>query len=75
MLEKTLNEFGIYHYHQIAGLKKADIAEIDEALNFKGRIEISPNRVEFKSLEGMLTKIGMETEMKEKRFLDSRPVV
>lgn len=39
VLEKTLNEFGIYHYHQIAGLKKADIAEIDEALNFKGRIE------------------------------------
>ena len=43
--------------------------------NFRGRIEISPNRVEFKSLEGMLKKIGMETEMKEKRFLDSRPVV
>jgi len=39
VLEKTLNEFGIYHYRQIAGLKKADIAEIDEALNFKGRIE------------------------------------
>jgi len=43
--------------------------------NFKGRIEISPNRVEFMSLEGMLNKIGMETEMKEKRFLDSRPIV
>jgi phenylacetate-coenzyme A ligase PaaK-like adenylate-forming protein len=42
--------------------------------SFKGRIEISPNRVEFTSLEGMLSKIGMETEMKEKRFLDSRPV-
>ncbi len=39
VLEKTLNEFGIYHYRQIAGLKKTDIAEIDEALNFKGRIE------------------------------------
>ncbi len=39
VLEKTLNEFGIYHYRQIAGLKKAEIAEIDEALNFKGRIE------------------------------------
>ena len=39
VLEKTLNEFGIYHYRQIAGLKKADITEIDEALNFKGRIE------------------------------------
>ncbi len=39
VLEKTLNEFGIYHYRQIAGLRKADVAEIDEALNFKGRIE------------------------------------
>jgi small subunit ribosomal protein S2 len=39
VLEKTLNEFGIYHYRQIAGLRKTDIAEIDEALNFKGRIE------------------------------------
>ena len=42
---------------------------------FKGRIEIWPNRIEFRSLEGMLSKIGMETEIKEKRFLDSRPVV
>lgn len=39
VLEKKLNEFGIYHYRQIAALKKAEIAEIDEALNFKGRIE------------------------------------
>lgn len=39
VLEKTLNEFGIFHYRQIAALKKAEIAEIDEALNFKGRIE------------------------------------
>lgn len=41
--------------------------------NFKGRIEISPNRVELTDLESMLQRIGMETEMKEKRFLDSRP--
>ena len=39
VLEKKLNDFGIYHYSQIAGLKKAEIAEIDDALNFKGRIE------------------------------------
>lgn len=39
VLEKKLNEFGIYHYSQIAGLKKAEIAEIDDALSFKGRIE------------------------------------
>ena len=39
VLEEKLNKFGIYHYRQIAGLKKAEIAEIDEALDFKGRIE------------------------------------
>ena len=43
--------------------------------NFKGRIEVAPNRVEFMPLEGMLSKIGMETEIKEKRFVDSRPVI
>ena len=40
---------------------------------FKGRVEVSPNRVEFLGLEDMLRKVGMETEMKEKRFVDSRP--
>lgn len=39
VLEKSLNEYGIYHYRQISGLKKAEIAEIDEALNLKGRME------------------------------------
>jgi hypothetical protein len=43
--------------------------------NFKSRIEVSPNRIEFMPLDGMLAKIGMETEIKEKRFLDSRPTV
>ncbi len=42
---------------------------------FKGRIEVSPNRVEVEDLDSMLRRIGMETEMKEKRFLDSRPQV
>jgi len=40
---------------------------------FHSRLEITPNRVEFLGLESMLRKIGMETEMKEKRFVDSRP--
>jgi phenylacetate-coenzyme A ligase PaaK-like adenylate-forming protein len=40
---------------------------------FDTRLEITPNRVEFLGLEPMLRKIGMETEMKEKRFVDSRP--
>ncbi|MEO6594900.1 MAG: AMP-binding protein [Planctomycetota bacterium] len=42
---------------------------------FKSRIEVSPNHVEFLGLESMLRKIGMETEMKEKRFVDARPKV
>ena len=39
VLENKLNEYGIYHFRQIAALKKADIAQIDEALDLKGRIE------------------------------------
>ncbi len=40
---------------------------------FKSRLEVAPNHVEFLELETMLRKIGMETEMKEKRFVDARP--
>ncbi len=40
---------------------------------FKSRLEVAPNHVEFLGLEAMLRKIGMETEMKEKRFVDARP--
>lgn len=39
VLEEKLNGFGIYHYWQIAELKADEIAKIDDALNFKGRIE------------------------------------
>ena len=34
-----LNDMGITTFDQIAKLRKADITEIDEKLNFKGRIE------------------------------------
>lgn len=40
---------------------------------FRSRLEIAPNQVEFLGLESMLRKIGMETEMKERRFVDARP--
>ncbi|MFY9341041.1 MAG: AMP-binding protein [Planctomycetota bacterium] len=40
---------------------------------FRSRLEIAPNQVAFLGLESMLKKIGMETEMKERRFVDSRP--
>lgn len=38
-LEQTLNDLGIWHYEQVAKLKKKDIAWVDERLRFKGRIE------------------------------------
>ncbi len=43
--------------------------------SFKGSIEVSPNRIEYYGLDSMLDRIGMEREMKEKRFVDSRPEV
>ena len=42
---------------------------------FKSRLEVAPNDVQFLGLDAMLKKIGMETEMKEKRFVDARPKV
>jgi large subunit ribosomal protein L21 len=39
VLEKKLNALGITTYAQIAEFKKADIDQVDEVLNFKGRIE------------------------------------
>ncbi|MDG4648817.1 50S ribosomal protein L21 [Roseibacterium sp. SDUM158017] len=38
-LEKKLNEAGVTTFAQIAAWTEADIAEFDEKLNFKGRIE------------------------------------
>lgn len=40
---------------------------------FQSRVEVTPNRIEFLELESMLRKIGMETELKERRFVDARP--
>ncbi len=37
-LQETLNKQGIFHFWQIAGLKAADIARLDDALRFPGRI-------------------------------------
>ena len=38
-LEKKLRGMGITSYQQIADWKAADIKEVDEKLNFKGRIQ------------------------------------
>ncbi len=38
-MEQTLNELGIYHFDQLAGLTDQEIAWVDSRLRFKGRIE------------------------------------
>ncbi|MEM7271123.1 MAG: NADH-quinone oxidoreductase subunit NuoE [Pseudomonadota bacterium] len=38
-LEGVLNDLGIYHFDQIAGWSRAEIAWVDDRLKFKGRIE------------------------------------
>ncbi len=38
-LERTLNELGVYHFHQIAQFTASHVAWIDEYLRFKGRIQ------------------------------------
>ena len=38
-MEKKLHAIGVTHFKQIAGWTKKDIAEFDQKLNFKGRIE------------------------------------
>ena len=50
-----------------ARFEKAVRAELVEAT------EVAPNRVELKTTKEMLELVGMESEMKEKRFLDLRP--
>lgn len=40
---------------------------------FHSRLELTPNHVRILELDSMLKKIGMETEMKERRFVDCRP--
>jgi hypothetical protein len=35
--------------------------------------EVAPSRIEYHTTKEMLEFLGMETEMKEKRFLDTRP--
>lgn len=54
-----------------SGQREATADRVRE--EFRARLEVAPNRVEFLELEAMLRKIGMETEMKEKRFVDARP--
>lgn len=62
----------VIHVAIKAGCPEADAGAKLRDL-FRSRLEVAPNHVEFLGLESMLRKIGMETEMKEKRFVDARP--
>ena len=56
VIEGKLNALGITRYDQIARFKKADIARVDEILNFRGRIE----RDEWLKQAKALAKGGVE---------------
>jgi len=62
----------VIHVAIKAGCTEAEAAARLRDL-FRSRLEVAPNHVEFLGLESMLRQIGMETEMKEKRFVDARP--
>jgi len=56
VLERKLNELGITQYAQVAKLTKKQIAEVDDRLSFKGRIE----RDDWKAQAKALAKGGAE---------------
>lgn len=43
------------------------------AAQIKHRCEVTPNEIRIESLDSLVAKLGLETEMKEKRIVDSRP--
>ena len=49
---------------------------VEERLHrtIQAHTEVSPNEIRFLDLASLLERIGMEREMKEKRFVDARPV-
>ena len=52
---------------QVAALKKAIWTELQQAT------EVAPNAISVHTLDQMLEFLGMETQMKEQRYLDRRP--
>jgi phenylacetate-coenzyme A ligase PaaK-like adenylate-forming protein len=67
-----VDELSVY----VALKEGADHARCETELRSRmhSDMEVSPNQLHFLSLEEMLVRVGMETEIKEKRFLDLRPV-
>lgn len=56
VLERKLNELGITKFEQVAKFTKKQIAEVDDRLSFKGRIE----RDDWKAQAKALAKGGAE---------------
>ncbi|WP_342641639.1 30S ribosomal protein S2 [Rhodoligotrophos ferricapiens] len=52
-VEKKLNDLGIYHFWQIAEMNIDQIRALDDALDFKGRVERDDWAVQAKSLAGL----------------------
>jgi phenylacetate-coenzyme A ligase PaaK-like adenylate-forming protein len=60
---------------RIATRPETDRASFEKKVreNLMLGVEVAPNVIEFKTRAEMLDVLGMETELKEKRFLDRRP--
>ncbi len=54
-----------------SGVANADV-ERRLRTTIKAHTEVSPNQVNFIAIEALLDRVGMEREMKEKRFVDTR---
>ncbi|WP_137392423.1 30S ribosomal protein S2 [Rhodoligotrophos defluvii] len=52
-VEKKLNELGIYHFWQIAEMNTDQIRALDDALQFKGRVERDDWAAQAKGLAGL----------------------
>jgi phenylacetate-CoA ligase len=66
-----LDEIVVYAAFGNGTHPEAFAARLREAM--REACEVAPNRVEILPLPVLLEKLGMETEMKEKRFVDLRP--
>lgn len=68
-----LDELWLY----ISPREGVDVVELEEYIKatIKNKMEISPTKVVFLELKDLLSRLGMETSLKEMRILDKRPQV
>ncbi len=62
------------HLH-INPRSELDRSDVEERLteDIRQNAEVRPNRIHFHDYDEMLERLGMETKLKEERFLDNRP--